>query len=132
MAGLYDGLLLGSLILFATIPAVILNHGEAIAAGDPLFQGYLLLVAFGYFGLSWTHGGQTLGAKSWRVQVVQVDGQPLGMSRAALRFAWCVASLAALGLGFAWAIIDRENRGWPDLFTGTRLIVRPRQRRSPG
>jgi len=67
-------------------------------------------------------GGQTVGMKPWRLRIVGADGGPIGFRRALLRFAVALVSLAALGLGFLWCLIDRERRAWHDIAAGTLLV----------
>ena len=33
-----------------------------------------------------------------------------------------LVSLAALGFGFCWALIDREKRSWHDMAAGTLMV----------
>jgi uncharacterized RDD family membrane protein YckC len=39
------------------------------------------------------------------------------------RFAAAGVSLAALGMGFLWVLVDRDRLAWHDRWSGTRLIV---------
>lgn len=89
----------------------------------------LLLASFGYFGLSWRRGGQTLGMRAWRLRLVDRDAGVPTWSRLALRYVVAGASLAAFGLGFLWSLFDRERRSWHDLASGTRLLRLPRASR---
>ena len=69
-----------------------LTGGEAIttsrrrAIGAYLYRGWLLAVAFGYFGFCWVRGGQTLGSRAWRIRLQSADGSAaeLGGCRPAL------------------------------------------------
>ena len=67
MAMIYDFLLLLSALLFAAIIPVALNSGEAITPGNVFFLLYLLSVCFLFYGWFWTHGGQTLGMRAWKI-----------------------------------------------------------------
>jgi uncharacterized RDD family membrane protein YckC len=90
-------------------------------------QLYLLLIAFAFFGWFWVHGGQTLGMRAWRLRLVSADGGPVSWKQAAIRFAAALLSWSCLGLGFFWALIDREKRAWHDRLSGTRLILLPKR-----
>lgn len=86
LAGLpYEGLLLLALLLIAAFPAA--GTQGAVASGWPqvFFQLYLAAVVACYFSWFWTHGGQTLPMKTWRVRVVGRGGESIGASRALLR-----------------------------------------------
>lgn len=104
---LYDALLLVALLFVATLPWLPLTGGEAITPqasgwGAQLYRGWLLLVAFGYFGLSWTRGGQTLGMRAWRIRLERADGGAPGWLDAVVRFSLgtAMALLAGLGLWY--------------------------------
>ena len=44
-----------------------------------------------------------------------------------LSWAALAATLAAAGLGFAWALVDRERRTWHDIASGTVMVRMPRR-----
>ena len=66
--------------------------------------------------------GQTLPMKTWRMRLTLANGEPLGTSRAALRYLAAIASLATLGAGFLWALIDKDKQFLHDRVCGTRLF----------
>lgn len=101
------------LFLFAAHGAVDAAHPPAIYRIG--LQIALLTVTAGYFVLSWSRGGQTIGMRAWRIRITTVDGDALPWPRALLRFAVALPSLGALGLGFLWCLVDRERRAWHDL-----------------
>ena len=99
----YDGLLLMAVLLVASALALMVNRGEPVEPGNPLMSGYLLGVTFVFFAWFWTHGGQTLGMKAWRLKLVHLDGSPLTWRDALLRFltalpAWCVVAIGVVGM----------------------------------
>jgi len=122
----YDSLLLFAVLYFATIPVVLVNGGRTIPAEDPLYMGYLVFVSFLYFGWFWTHGGQTLGMKAWRICVRSRDGGRVGWKQCFVRFATALASWVPLGLGFLWSVVRSDGNTWHDLASGTKLVVLPR------
>ena len=61
--------------------------------------------------------------RAWRLRVVAEDGSRLSTPRALLRFLVALVSLAALGGGFWWALIDQHRRTWHDI-AATTLMVR--------
>jgi uncharacterized RDD family membrane protein YckC len=132
LAAVYD--LLPVLALwFATAALVLLLRGGApvqagsISAWSEL--GAMLAVGFGYFGLSWRRGGQTLGMRAWRLRLARADGGVPTWPQLLLRYAVAGLSLAAAGLGFLWSLIDRERRTWHDLASGTAVSRRPARAR---
>lgn len=82
----------------------------------------LLAVTAGYFIVSWLRGGQTIGMRAWRLQLMTADGTPLRAGQAWLRFGVAWFSLLAAGLGFLWCLVDAERRSWHDIAAGTRLV----------
>lgn len=125
----YDGLLLVGLWMVAGLPFVLLATRQdflAPATMRLLFQGYLLLIGFLFYGWFWTHGGQTLGMRAWRLRLVRADGGPITWRIAALRFGSALLALAPLGLGLWWVLFDKDKRAWHDRLSGTRLMVTPK------
>jgi len=55
--------------------------------------------------------------------VVRNDGDALTFRDALLRYLSAIVSLAALGLGFLWVLIDRDNLAWHDRISRTRLVM---------
>lgn len=90
-----------------------------------LWTGCWLATA-AYALLSWRRGGQTLGMRPWRLQVVDAGGGPASWRGLWLRFLVGHLSLLAGGLGFWWAWLDRDRLAWHDRASGTRLLRRPK------
>ncbi|HYW93370.1 MAG TPA: RDD family protein [Gammaproteobacteria bacterium] len=128
----YDSLILLALLILATFPLMLFTHGRPIPAGTRAYTFYLLVVAWLFFAGFWTHGGQTVGMRSWRLRLATVDGEPVGWMRATLRFAAAILSWAAFGLGFLWQWLDPDGLCWHDRLSGTTLQFLPRQPRRAG
>jgi len=95
----YDILLLLALLMMLSYPYVWLTGG--VKPGlfvKTLYQLYLLAICFLFYGGFWVRGGQTLGMRSWRIQLVRSDGGPITWSIALKRFAYALLSLLCLGL----------------------------------
>jgi len=82
----YDGLLLIAILFVATAAATVLNGGESIPAGDPIFTTYLFFVCFAFLAWFWTHGGQTLGMRAWKLRLQRLDGKSITLWQSLLRF----------------------------------------------
>ena len=123
---LYDVLPVASLWFATAALGLLLRGGEPVTPNTPaawVELAAMLLASFGYFGLSWRRGGQTLGMRAWRMRLVCEDGAAApGWGALALRFVVAGVSLAAFGLGFLWSLVDRERRTWHDLASGTVLV----------
>lgn len=124
-AMLYDTLLLLAILFAATAAALPLNHGEAFASDNPYFHAYLVFVCFGFYGWFWTHGGQTLGLKAWKLKVLTEDHRPASWRQASIRFIASLVSWSAFGLGFLWILIDKNKRGWHDHLSQTSVFFDP-------
>ena len=122
-AALYDALLTAAILFVAGAIAVIANGGEAIASGDPLFKAYLFAAGFPYFAWCWTHSGQTLGMKTWKVVLQRNDGRPPQLQDAALRYVAALLSWLALGAGFLWIVFDAKKRSWHDHISQTSIVM---------
>ena len=128
-AGLYDCLLLLALMIIATLPLIVLRAGESIPASNPAYQIVLLLLSLVFFAGFWAHGGQTLGMRAWRLRLTTPSGGPVRLRAAVLRYFATLLSLAALGVGFLWMLVDRDGLSWHDRWSGTRIIVLPKPMR---
>lgn len=124
-AGAYDLLVLAGVLVATSFAVVIARGGRAVPTGDPGYQAFLLAQVASYFILFWSRGGQTPGMRAWAIRVETAAGAAVPVRTAALRFAAALLSAAALGLGFAWVMADREGRAWHDRWSGTRVVRAP-------
>lgn len=100
-AAVYDALLLLALFFLATALVDPFLPDDHVPAGTLWFQLYLLLVSYLFNGWFWTHGGQTLGMRAWRLRVTDESGQSIHWGRAGLRFLCAVPIwLTLVGLLF--------------------------------
>ena len=125
LAIIYDLFLLVAILFVATAIAMVFNQGEAIKPGQaayPFYLAYLLTVSFGFFGWFWTHGGQTLGMKTWKMRLQQQNGDAVTWRLALIRWVVAMISWAALGLGFLWSLFHPQRRSWHDIASNCVLI----------
>jgi uncharacterized RDD family membrane protein YckC len=123
-AAVYDGLLTVAILFVATALALPFTAGEAIPPSTPLYQAYLLVAGFPYFGWCWSRGGQTLGMRAWRLRLQREDGASPSLSNAVLRYLGALLSWLALGIGFLW-LLAPGRRSWHDRLSGTRVLREP-------
>lgn len=121
-SALYDLLMLAALVLIATFPFLAVVGDSTGGWRRHLLQAWVLGVAGAYFAWFWTHGGQTLPMKTWRLRLVRSDGAPVTLARALHRYVLATLGLAALGLGFFWALVDRDGQFLHDRMAGTALV----------
>ncbi len=121
----YDSLVLFAVLFAATAVVVAANSNQALAVHVWLYRGYLVAVSFLYFGWCWTHGGQTLGMRAWGLRVQTVQHKALNWRQAALRFVVGVIAGLIAGIGFWFALWDKERRCLHDRLSAT-IVVRCR------
>jgi len=120
---IYDGMLLFAVLFVATLAVLPLTAGNAIASGNQIYGGYLLLIAWIYFAGQWVRGGRTLGMRAWRIRLRRLDGSAPGWSACSVRFAAALLCWAPAGLGFLSGVSRPDRLTWHDRISGTRLVV---------
>jgi uncharacterized RDD family membrane protein YckC len=125
LAMVYDCLPLIAL-WFATSLIVYLARSEQEVRPGSLAAWFelalLWLVTGAYFVASWMRVGATLGMRAWRLKVLTADGRTPSLRALCVRYVVATLSLLAVGIGFAWSLIDGERRTWHDLASGTRFV----------
>jgi uncharacterized RDD family membrane protein YckC len=137
-AMVYDGLLLLGLsfaygAIFAVwIPSLLAEERTPLGElpygdlGRFFFQlGWLALI-LGFFTYFWRKGGQTLGMRAWRLRIQPRDGGQLRYGQCLLRCALAALSVAVLGLGYLWCLVDRERQTAHDRLSGTETVTLPK------
>jgi len=131
---IYDQFLVIAVFMLAgivvnTLTTFILNGGNAITEEHAYYvlnQFLLLLtffiVSFGFYTWFWTHGGQTLGMKTWSLLLLTDKGTTINMKQATKRYFGALLSWALLGLGFIWSLFDEKKRCWHDFFSESYLV----------
>ncbi len=120
----YDSLCLFSLFFLATLILIFFTKGESIASNNIAYDLFLALITYLYFVWQWTHGGQTLGMRSWKIRLYQDDERPVSWLRASSRFALASLSFITLGMGFIWALFDANRLTFHDRYSRTLLLLR--------
>lgn len=121
-ASAYDGLIQLALFFAGTALLLPLTGGQALAPGNPWYVAYLIAISLIYNGWSWTHGGQTIGMRSWRLRLVNRGGGPLTRRQVYIRYGTAWLGAAALGLGYLWMLADPARRAWHDRLSDTAVV----------
>ena len=134
LAFIYDLLLLTAIffslgILMSTLTTFIVNDGHAITEGHPFYLinqiimlSTLFLSGFIFYGWFWTHGGQTLGMKTWRIQLISSKKGNISWKQAVVRYLIALLSWCTLGLAFLWSLFDSKKRCWHDILSSSYLV----------
>lgn len=87
---LYEALILFGVVFVAGYLFSTLTQQRNGLTHHNLLAAWIGLVLGLYFVWFWTHSGQTLPMKTWRLRVVAADGAPLSTGRAIARYvlAW--------------------------------------------
>lgn len=126
---IYDTIILMALIFIAAqwFP-LIPDHLQQRIDVTVFKQTYIITICFLYFALSWRHGGQTIGMKSWRIKCVDENdiSQAISWKQSMIRFCVAIISWLVVGLGFIWLYLNSQNRTWHDMASSTQLIILPK------
>jgi len=131
---IYDSFLLIAICFMTAVTisiftTFIMNDGNAITEEHPFYLMNQIIMLFTIFMTGfvfyvwfWSHGGQTLGMKTWMLRLVSEDGTEIDKKQASLRalvavFSWCI-----FGLGFLWCFIDSRKRTWHDILSSSYLV----------
>ncbi len=118
----YELLILTAVVLIATFPFLAFVGDASSGWRRHLLQAWVLAIGAAYLGGFWTRGGQTLAMKTWRIRLVRDDGGPVNWGRALHRYFLALLGLLAAGLGFLWALVDRDRQFLHDRLAGTALV----------
>jgi uncharacterized RDD family membrane protein YckC len=139
-----------AMLVFAVLFAAVLIFSTLMEQRHALYlrgalQDWLFAVLGIYFIWFWTHGGQTLAMKTWRIRLVDINGKRVNFWRAIARYLlawlWFVPGLALAWLLGAktsmliliplanvviWALaiyLDPQRQFLHDRLAGTRLVA---------
>ena len=120
---IYETLILAAVILAGALPIVMLTRGWDHAGARILLQAWLVILCGCFYVWQWAGQGQTLPMKTWHMRLMSHDGSTVTRNRAVVRFGAAMLTVATLGLGFLWALADRERQFLHDRLAGTRLVM---------
>lgn len=102
----YDGLLLGAVLFIAMAIFIPIANSAGLESGHPVFSVYFLLVCFLFYAGFWTHGGQTLGMKTWKIKLIHENGQAISWGQALLRFMTALPAWTLIIVGASTLMLD--------------------------
>ena len=138
--------------MFTQIDSAVKENLSTTEFSGPVFLSYLFFVTWFFFAWFWTHGGQTLGLRTWSLRLQTDEGYALNWTQTLLRFLiagtpWLLAlfvyeqvtsnellpspyqySVFIIGfIGLFWMLVDKEKRSIQDIFSHTRIVVVPKK-----
>ena len=99
--------------------AGVLDRNPMAVGAIGLFFGLAVLYQLYFASMS----GQTIGMRLVGIRVISSRGRAPGPVRGLLRVVAMVVSVLPGGLGWLWAIFDREHRALHDHVAGTYVIL---------
>ena len=127
LAGIIDGFL-QAFALVATMALIGLLWGDG---GEFALQFAALAVPIGYNWYFWTRrNGQTPGKFALGIQVVKADGSAISDIDAVIRAIGYQVSSLVFGLGYIWAIFDKNKQTWHDKLARTYVVRKPGARQT--
>lgn len=81
------------------------------------YQLWLWLSIVSFYSFFWTHGGQTIGMRVWKLRLQNRDGSAISLTQALIRLA-----TAAFGLGNIAVIFDPQQRAFQDMWAGCEMV----------
>ena len=123
---IYDALAVIALCFVSALVVIILIGDASHGLKRYLLQIVLWLAIGIYFVWCWKKTGQTLAMKTWQLKLVNKDGQLLPLNLAMARYVLSTLSLVLFGLGFLWAMVDRDHLYLHDRLLNTHIIYVPR------
>jgi uncharacterized RDD family membrane protein YckC len=148
----YEAVILFGIVFFAGYLFGTLTQQRNGLVHRDLLAAWIALVVGAYFVWCWTHGGQTLPMKTWRLRLVGRHGSPVRPARAVLRYLlawlWFLPPLAlhpllnlslpyTLGAAAVWFVLwaacarlDGARQFPHDRLAGTRIVIAEARRQA--
>jgi uncharacterized RDD family membrane protein YckC len=133
MAMVYEALLLfGPLLVLVFVYSFIVDLSDRADPGLTNIKriGLQLIITAGlllYFAWSWSKGRCTLPMQTLGLKLITPAGENLSTRTAVMRALLAIPSVL-FGIGFLWAIFDRDSQTLHDRLAGTRLVYVPLNR----
>jgi uncharacterized RDD family membrane protein YckC len=123
---LYDFFLIVAIWFAIAGIAVILHGGEAMPVWTNQFilLPILILSTFVFYFWFWTHGGQTLGMRAWRLQILNEENKTPSLKECFLRFSIAIISA---GIGFLYVPFNKDKKSFHDLASNTQIVLLPKE-----
>lgn len=91
-------------------------------AAEVIWTVSALFAAPVYFVLFYSSTGQTVGMYVLGIRIVRLDGRHMTFWGSVLRWLGLFVSMAPLGLGFLWVLVDDRRQAWHDKLAHTCVV----------
>ncbi len=118
---LYDSVLIVALLIVMSLPLISFNIQENIILKTTV-QIYSYLIIQYFFVWFWVNSSGTLGMKSWKIKIVDINGNKITYRKAILRFNIAIISILIFGIGFILSIFRKDRKCLHDIISKTILI----------
>jgi len=108
-AMVYDGLLMFAVLIVIGATTLPLTNGLGVSRDNPILSIYVFSAIFVFLGWFWTHGGQTLGMRAWKIRLLQKSGAAVNWQQA---FFYYLLSLPSWGLVLVatfYSVLERHT-----------------------
>ncbi len=122
----YDGLVVLALSFALALGFILLFGDASHGLKRYALQLFLWLGVGLYFVWCWRKSGQTLAMQTWQLKLSHGQANLLNWPQALIRYALASLSLGAFGLGFVWAVFDRDGLFLHDRLLNSRITFVPR------
>ena len=116
----------GAYLIDVVIVVAVGSILNSILALDPTVAGNGLgqLISLVYFIVLWSSngGGQTVGMRVLKLEVIKTDGSELTLVQSFIRYVGLIVSVIPLCIGLIWVAFDAEKQGWHDKIAGTYVV----------
>lgn len=122
---LYDFCLVFSFVAVIAAITLFILQANGLKNIEPdstlsrVFVLYYIFLSFAFFAWFWTHGGQTLGMRAWKMRVVTAQNRELTMFDALARFGF---ALFLPVISQLWSLVDKQGLALHERLSGTKLI----------
>ena len=116
----YDIFLVFSFVFFIT-GVVLIVFWDKQAQNNAIIFSLIIFSLYFYFAWSWVKGGQTLGMKAWKIQIMQNNGKNITHQQALIRFVLAIVSFTLMGFGFIYQLFNKDNLALHDKYSHTQL-----------
>lgn len=119
----YGAIIVASHVIVFGVPDVGQRIQWGLWAEVLITLGWLLLIMT-FYVFFWHKFGQTLGMKTWRIQLIDAQThQGVSYAQSCKRSFYALCSLILFGVGYWYQLFHPQRRLLHDLLSGTQLIL---------